>query len=172
MTSGKEDQKITILPMRKKDISAVAAIIASHDNFDGKCSEYYYKEYFTSTKRVKSQLEQNFVAVDKNTGAVVGVCGFAPDKYMTPGISWLTWFYLKKNYRGKGIGGRLLIYTINIIRKLKIKKIYLDTSSHLKYARSIKVYKKCGFNIEGTFVDYYGKGESMIIMSLDMKKKS
>jgi len=172
MTFREKDQKITIRPMRKEDISDVVAIITFHDKFDGKCSINYYEEYFTSTNRVKSQLEQNFVAVDKNKGTVVGVCGFAPDKYITPGIIWLTWFYLKKNYRGKGIGKLLLFYTIDIIRCLKIKKICLDTSSHLKYTRSVEFYKKCGFNIEGTLVDYYDKGESMIIMSLDMKNNS
>lgn len=164
----KDGLTIKIRPMEKGDIPAVVNIIRTHEEFDGMCAEKYYTEYFADPIRLKKHNEKNFVAIDEETGAVIGMCGFAPDHYDTPEILWLTWFYLDGNFRGKGIGGELLHQTLSVIRDLGTKKVFLDTSNHRLYARAIQVYKKYGFKTEGDLVDYYGKGENMVIMGLDL----
>ena len=169
MISPKTHQNILIRPMQFEDVVDAVKIISHHDKFDGKCSKLYYNAYFSNENRTKSELECNFVAVDISLNKVIGVCGFTPDKYSTPHILWLTWFYLNKKYHGMGIGKELLDHTINLIRNMKINKVFLDTSSHPKYEKSIKTYSKFGFEIEGTLLNYYGKGESLVIMGLELK---
>lgn len=164
----KDGLTIKIRPMEKGDMPAAVNIITAHEEFDGNCADKYYTEYFADPIRLERDREQNFVAIDDETGAVIGVCGFAPDYYDTPGILWLTWFYLDGNFRGKGIGRELLHHTLSVIRDLGTNKVFLDTSSHSIYARAVQVYKKYGFKIEGDLVDYYGKGENMTIMGLDL----
>ena len=169
MKKNKDKMKTGLRFMKKKDIPSAVAIIRSHDKFDGRCSKDYYQVYFADQERLTSKQEQNFVAIDPNKESVNGVCGFSPDHYKTPGIKWLSWFYVDAAYRRKGIGAQLLSHTLAHLNKLKTKKVYLDTSSDPKYKHSIEVYQSYGFKIEGDLADYYSKGESMIIMGLALK---
>ncbi|UCC80649.1 MAG: GNAT family N-acetyltransferase [Candidatus Zixiibacteriota bacterium] len=161
---------IYIRKMTPDDIAAVVKIIREHEDFDGDCSQDYYDGYFGDSKRTESSREENFVSYDSESGQVIGVCGFCPDKYDTPNILWLNWFYLSEDYRGKGIGVNLLEFTINRILDMKISKVYLDTSSYHSYAKAIQLYKDFGFGIEGDLKDYYGKGENFLIMGLDLNQ--
>lgn len=159
-----------IRKMSRDDIDVVVDIIREHEEMDGDCSGEYYRGYFGDSGRIESAREENFVALDSATGEVIGVCGFSPDKYDTPRILWLNWFYLSKKFHGRGIGAGLLKYTLDRIAEQNINKVYLDTSSYPIYARAIKLYKDFGFEIEGDFIDYFDKGENCVIMGLDLKK--
>lgn len=154
--------------LMESDVERVVEIIAAHEEFDGRCAQKYYSGYFASPDRQSSPYEQDFVAVDSESHEVVGICGFSPDKYPTPGILWLSWFYVAEDSRGRGVGKALLLHTLARTKELGAQKVYLDTSSHRIYARSIQVYERAGFEIEGQLKDYYGKGEDMVILGLDL----
>jgi ribosomal protein S18 acetylase RimI-like enzyme len=159
--------RVLIRPMADADAPAAAAIIRDHDAFDGDCSQGYYRRYFADPARLASPREANFVAQDRDTGAVSGVCGFGPDKYDTPEILWLTWFYVRSDYRRQGVGRALLEYTLAAAEALGTRKVYLDTSTDPSYQAALRVYAHYGFRLEGDLSDYYEKGESLIIMGRD-----
>jgi ribosomal protein S18 acetylase RimI-like enzyme len=160
---------MTIQPIEQKDLKAVIKIIGDHYTEDGKSAHKYFKGYLSDPQRLKSSREQNFISLN-NKGEITGVCGFSPDKYDTPKILWLTWFYVAKGYQKKGIGTQLLTYTLNQIKSIKnIKKVYLDTSSHPDYAASVNLYKKFGFQIEANLTNYWGRGDNALILGLDVK---
>ena len=58
-------------------------------------------------------------------------------------ISELKRMYVNKNYRGQGLGKRLLIKSIEVGKELGYKKMRLDTLPTMKAA--IGLYKKMGF---------------------------
>ena len=60
-----------------------------------------------------------------------------------------------KNYRGQGIGGKMLGWLIDHASKHKIQKISLMVS---KDNHAIKLYKKCGFLV------YADRGDSLLML--------
>ncbi|MBN1901348.1 GNAT family N-acetyltransferase [Candidatus Sumerlaeota bacterium] len=162
-----QEQSFEMRPMEKGDIDAVCGIIGSYCHFDGDHSRAYYAEYFTRVEAGRAERERNFVACDKATGKVIGVCGFAPDKYKLPDILWLTWFYMDKNQRGRGVGTSLLKKAIRDAMELGARKIYLDTGNEDFYQDAVKMYNKFGFIEEGLFLDYFREGHHSLIFGLD-----
>ena len=72
---------------------------------------------------------------------IVGKCKLEIDN----NISWLTNVFIYKKFRGLGYSKFLLKKAINLVKRMKIKKIKL----HVKYDNyiAIKTYKNIGFKI-------------------------
>jgi [ribosomal protein S18]-alanine N-acetyltransferase len=64
-------------------------------------------------------------------------------------------------FRGQGIGKRLLLFAEELFRK-ESKHIFICVSSFNLQAR--KLYEKCGFEAVGEFKDYIINGASEILM--------
>ena len=56
--------------------------------------------------------------------------------------------YVRKEYRNKGVGKRLIEYALSQIRKNK-KILKIDLCVNSKQKAAAKLYKKCGFKIVG-----------------------
>ena len=153
-----------IRPIEPGDVNTAVRIIADHDSFDGECAAEYFASYLGRGVGHSDSHERNFVAIDGEGGDVVGVCGVCPDKYHTPGILWLTWFYVAREARRKGIGAAMLKHVQAVSAAAGARRLYLDTSSDPKYDDAVRLYERFGFRVEGRLADYYGGGEAMIIM--------
>ena len=159
---------IEIRELTTDDIETVAGIIGAHEPADGECARRYYEGYVNDSNRLYSEREKNFVAVEGETDEICGVCGYAPDKYDSEDIIWLTWFYVSPDKVGLKIGKKLLDDSLKRIRKLGVRKVYLDTGSGPVYEKAIEVYnKKYGFVIEGRLKNYY-TNQDCIVMGLEL----
>jgi len=152
--------------MTADDIPQVVRIISSHVSEDGEYASQYYTRCFQRDAAEASR-ECNYVALDAN-GAVVGVCGYGPDKYQTPGVLWLSWFYVAKSVQGTLVGYRLYERCLRDARELKTRKFCLDTCNYQAYAKAIRFYRSAGFRLEGTLENYYGPDDHMLIMGLEL----
>ena len=157
-----------IRAMNSGDIDSIVSIIANHEAWDEPYARAYYEGYF---ERIGDDaMERNFVAeVD---GAVVGVCGFGPPKFPAEDVLWGTWFYVHEDHRGSGLGRELGQTTLDAVRELGARKVYLDTSSTPIYATAVKFYKSLGFQIEGTLSEFYDEEDDLIIMGLTLSERS
>lgn len=149
-----------IKEMQAADLADVLEIIASHSEWDATYCQPYYTEYFATEM---SPLERNYVAWS-DAGEIIGVCGYSPDKYRTPNILWLTWFYVRQDYVGTLAGYYLFRQVEEQARKTNARKLYLDTGNEPVYANARRFYQSAGFEVEGELIDYYGSGEHMIVM--------
>jgi ribosomal protein S18 acetylase RimI-like enzyme len=161
----------SIREMSRHDVDRVVEIISAHHKIDGDMAAEYYRQYFSDNDRVASPRETNVIATI-GSGEIVGVAGFCPDKYGSPSVLWLTWFYVDPNHRGRGIGTKLLRYIIDAVRKLGIRKLYVDTSSDESYAAAVTMYKRFGFHEEGKLLDYYDNGEHCLIFGLELDARA
>jgi ribosomal protein S18 acetylase RimI-like enzyme len=153
-----------IRDMRVSDIDDASAIVTAHNATDGRLAIEYYRDYFANMQRALSERERSFVGIYNDS--IMGIVGFSPDKYGSADILWLSWFYVHPDFRHKGYGRMLLRYVLNVARTLRMRKIYLDTSSDVSYAPSVALYEQFGFCEEGRLLDYYGFGEHYLIMGL------
>lgn len=86
-----------------------------------------------------------FVAVDGDR--VVGWIGIRPGSSVTERHSGLLGMGIISDYRGQGIGERLLAAGVAKARGVGIVRIYLHVRAD--NARAINLYTKAGFQIEG-----------------------
>ncbi|MCK5779632.1 MAG: GNAT family N-acetyltransferase [Psychrilyobacter sp.] len=75
-------------------------------------------------------------------------------------------FSIKKEYRQKGYGKKLLENSIEILKKNKIEKISLTTS--IKNIKGIKLYEKIGFKKEEVLFNEYGTGVNHLKYSIKL----
>ena len=84
-----------------------------------------------------------------DTDEVIGVTGLYRRENDPSDLVWLGWYCVRADQRGKGLGRRLLEWTINIAREEGYKKLELYTSTDPNEARAQELYEKLGFKIVG-----------------------
>ena len=144
-----------------EDKDKILEVIGSYPfKWDKRIAKRYYDDYFNKPECLKG----NNVFVLTAKGNILGVIGYSIDRYET-GNYWLGWFYVHKDYQGKGYGKKLLEYVIKKLKDKGVRKLFVDTSSNEFYSKALTMYLDNDFKIEAVIRDYYGKGEEQIILS-------
>lgn len=73
-------------------------------------------------------------------GAPIGCCALVP---MDPGVYEVAKMAVAEEWQNRGIGRRVLAYTIERARALGARRLYLETNSRL--ANAIHLYESLGF---------------------------
>lgn len=110
-------------------------------------AEYGLKHDPDTTDADLKDIEQSYLArggafrvLEPEGGAIIGAYGLYP---MGERSCELRKMYLRKDYRGQGLGRRLLDDALAEARKLGFKSVVLETASVLKEA--IALYESYGF---------------------------
>lgn len=75
----------------------------------------------------------------------------------------LSWDFVSVEYHGKGIGGKLIQFQIDRLKKnSKIKQIIVRTSQH-----AYGFYQKNGFQLEKIEKDYWAEGFDLYLMEIN-----
>lgn len=115
------------------------------------------------SERLKKGIESgyHFVFAEMNN-RTVGYASFGP----IPGtaISFdLYWIAVYQNYRGIGVGKRLLGEAETAITRMGGGRIYVETSSRDQYEPTRTFYSKSGYRQEAIIRDFYSPGDSKCI---------
>jgi RimJ/RimL family protein N-acetyltransferase len=95
---------------------------------------------------------QVFIAYDRSINDIVGIASLIPDdqnvgkKLKLKGI-WLGGVNIKREYRNKGYGKKLITYIDEYLKNLKDKPIKVNLFSNNPIA--IRLYEKVGFKYSG-----------------------
>lgn len=151
-----------IRPAKIEDKNKILSVIGSYrPKWDKENAKKYYDDFFQNNSAF-SRRDKVYVCVDYEE--VIGVIGYSLDYYETNNY-WLGWFYIHKEYKGKGYGKKLLEYIIKKLKSKGVRKLFVNTSSNKFYRRALKMYLKYGFKKEAVIRDYYEDGENQIILS-------
>lgn len=150
---------LTIRKATAKDRDSIFEIFESQDTkWDIPYARKYYEVYFNDVN------PDDMVFIGIVDGDIVSVTGYCPDEDIDD-VYWLNWHYTHKVYEGKGIGGKLLEYMIEILSP-NARKFYVNMGWRLLNLRALNLYLKKGFRIEAVLRDYYGEGEDQIILGM------
>lgn len=75
----------------------------------------------------------------------------------------LYWIVTRNDFRGKGIGKKLLEETCREIRKMGGTGVYAETSGKDQYAPTRHFYESTGFLLEAKLNDFYDKGDDKLV---------
>lgn len=138
------ESSINYRSIHSKDIQKIKKIIlnsleeygANKEGFAAKDPEL--EDLYAFYSKVNGQY---FVAEDKNI--LAGGAGIAPFMKEDNSIWELQKMYLAPEYRGKGIGKKLMELCISTAKNLGIQKLYIETLDSMVEAN--KMYQKFGF---------------------------
>ena len=77
----------------------------------------------------------------------------------------LYWIGVHNDFRGKGIGIKILQETEKHIISLSGQRVYIETSSTEKYAPTQNFYIRSGYILEARLKDYYKDGDDKLMYS-------
>ena len=106
------------------------------------------KKWINSIKKTVGKFVALFVAVDgeKVAGFVSGVVKFTPDYLGNQKVGFLTFHYIEPDYRGKGIGKKLLKSLENWFKEKNVSSIEVQVSFMNEDSRNY--FKKNGYEYE------------------------
>jgi GNAT superfamily N-acetyltransferase len=144
----------------KKDINMIREIVVSTKFF-------YDHEVEVAVELIEERLSKGgstgyhfvFAEVD-NITAAYSCYGPIP---MTKSSFDLYWIVTHNNYRGKGIGKKLLEETYKQARKMGATLIIAETSGLEHYAPTRSFYDNNNFTLEARLRDFYDKGDDKYI---------
>jgi len=145
-----------IKPLSKSNIKGAVKLLQRVFNPHPKDFDYpgkWFSASLDSKSKKSKEIYQSFnvsylkyyVAIDEKFSKVIGTTGiyeFWKDKKEA---SWLAWFCVDPEYRGKGIGSKLLAYIIKKAKKRKKKFLRLYTSPNPAEEKAQILYKNRGF---------------------------
>lgn len=75
----------------------------------------------------------------------------------------LYWIVTHNDFRGKGLGKKMLEETYQIVRKMGGTQIYAETSGRDHYIPTRHFYLSAGYTQEANFKDFYDKGDDKVV---------
>ncbi|MEI6887243.1 MAG: GNAT family N-acetyltransferase [bacterium] len=109
----------------------------------------HYNSLDISRNRTDCYLSHNHTIVAKEGSKIVGIIQWCVKEDPNSGVVEFEEFYVLEEYRGKGIGSKILDYSIQLVKdyflknKLILRNIYLFVSEDNTSAR--KLYETYGF---------------------------
>jgi D-alanine-D-alanine ligase len=98
----------------------------------------------------------------EHAGKVIGYTCFGPIAGTEASYD-LYWVAVRDDFRGLGIGKKLLAKTEKGIAEMGGRRIYIETSSRERYELTRSFYKSCGYQEEALLKDFYAPGDAKII---------
>lgn len=140
-------EKINIREIQPEDDPAIAKIIRTAlEEYDEAQEGTVYTDPETDHLfEVFSQTPDSSYFIAEYNNEVIGGSGIYPTKNLPKGYTELVKIYLKKEYRGKGLGRILMKKSIQYAIEQGYSHLYLESFPSLKEA--IQLYNKFGFKI-------------------------
>lgn len=145
LRSLNSDLKIKIRPIKPEDNAEIAYVIRGILEEHGvNRPGTVYTDPTTDLLYELFNRENAWYYIATDSGRIIGGCGIYPTEGLPDGYGELVKLYLEKEYRGTGIGKKLMEVAIEDAKGI-YSALYLETMPELSNA--IDLYKKMGFEM-------------------------
>ena len=104
---------------------------------------------------------------NKGDGQLQGFVYFAPEA-MTVNTWALWWIVVRPGVQAKGLGGRMLKFAEDEIRRRGGRLLFIETSSQPLYDPTRRFYIKYHYEEHAVLKDYYAPGDSLVIFRKEL----
>lgn len=138
-------KEIVIRKIELKDNAIIAKIIrtALEEYGEAKPGTVYTDPTTDKLFELFSAAPKSAYFIAKLDGEILGGCGIYPTLNLPDGYAELVKIYLKKEFRGTGIGQKLLAHSAAYAKEIGYSYLYLESFPSLKEA--IQLYVKMDF---------------------------
>jgi GNAT superfamily N-acetyltransferase len=155
--------------MREADIEVAAGLVARAMNADeGRWAKRTMGFHFGCREHGIEDGRSYFVW--RQDEVVVGLVGlhhtiWGPEKNV-----WLAWFAVDPDYRGRGLGLRLLTEVETLAGQRGFGKLLVETYAYSDFDKARRFYERNGFEQVGHINDYLLDGSAMIVYAKHIGK--
>lgn len=151
-----------IRPTIPEDTSTLVAITRDTGlflPFELQALDEVFEDYF------KEEYEQGHRCVTiEQDGRLIGFTYYAPAD-LTDRAWQLWWIVVDKQIQARGIGGQLLRFVEDAIRRQQGRMLFIETSGLPIYDLTRRFYVKHGYDVAATLKDFYADGNDMVVFS-------
>jgi ribosomal protein S18 acetylase RimI-like enzyme len=145
---------------QSSDVERIREIVVSTGFF-------YEHEIEIAVELIEERLKEGeksgyFFVFAETEGRTVAYSCFGPIPETRSAFD-LYWIVTDFNYRGKGIGKKLLDETYSIIRRMGGTQVYAETSGRDHYIPTRHFYDSAGYKLESVFKDFYDRGDDKVV---------
>ena len=144
----------------KKDIKRIREIVESTGFFYDFETDVAVE---LAEERLKDGISTGYHFVFAEVDGVTAAYSCFGHIEMTKSCFDLYWIVTHHDFRGKGIGKKLLDETYREAIKMGCTMIIAETSGREHYAPTQAFYISAGYTLEATIKDYYDKGDDKLI---------
>lgn len=154
-------ENIRIAPLGEKDFRAALRLV--RDIFNAADEKKAMSELTIFLKARKSHVEYGHDYWIAKTGEkMVGIIGL---EYVANEAAWLSWFGVRKEYRGKGIGWELLSFATEQAKQKGIRTISIECGTLPMFKSANKLYDEFGFKDKFTIDDFWAHNDDLLVKS-------
>ncbi len=137
--------EINIRKIQKSDNQQLATIIRScfHD-FNVATAGTVYEDPTTDHLSELFNKENSALFVVEVDGELCGCCGIFPTEGLHQHCAELVKFYIHKDYRGKGLGNKLMQKSIEFAKSAGFTSIYIESLP--EFSTAVSMYERQGFH--------------------------
>lgn len=110
----------------------------------------------------KGEVSGYYFVFAENNGRCIAYTCFGPIP-ATQSSYDLYWIAVHDDFRGQGIGRKILEYTEKLIGRMGGTRVYIETSGRKQYLPTRKFYASCGYSLVARLDDFYAPGDAKII---------
>ena len=152
--------------LRENDPEIIAHIASSTGFFDDR--DVQHNADIARHLLLQKDCEHRFLFAEYNGKTVAYAC-FEELPDAKAGTYELYWLSTLNEYRGVGVGRKLVDYLIATLKNYDAERLYVKTDSTPQYEPTRRFYEKCGFKLCAVLPEYYDSGDDCCIYCLNMK---
>lgn len=147
--------------LKKSDAEAVFALVRSTKVFNAD-EQAIARELVEETLARGKESGYQFLFEDDDAGGLKGYACFGRIP-ATQSAFDLYWIAVNPEEQGRGLGFELLKEAERIVESQGGTRLYIDTSSRLRYAPTREFYERCDYTRAAVFEDFYAPGDARIV---------
>jgi GNAT superfamily N-acetyltransferase len=151
--------KAKIRPMTLGDKPAIMKLLAATPEF--KPSEVVVAEELIDSY-LKDSYQSGYHILVAELKLLVGYICYGPTP-LTEGTWDIYWLAVSQKKQGWGIGGALLAFVEDEIKKAKGRLVVIETSSVPEYEGTRRFYRRYGYEAACRLADFYAPGDDRLI---------
>ncbi|MBI1973083.1 GNAT family N-acetyltransferase [Candidatus Woesearchaeota archaeon] len=151
-----------IKKLESEDLPAIATLLRNYWKERGMdYSQEWTLNYLTNGHKTEIKKDQSFVL--KEQDKIVGIIAVV---IYEGDVAEIRDLVVKKEYRRKGYGKKLLEYIMDFAKRNQVRKIYALIFQPYRF-----FLEKVGFELEGYLKDHFKEGEHLLLMSQFFREK-
>lgn len=161
------DLQLEITEMQSADQREVVNLIsAAMNDKEGRWAKQTFDFHFNCQQQGTDSTRSFYVALTDDT--IVGIVGLHQYRWGPEENVWLSWFAVKPDYQGRGVGKWLLGEIRQAARQKGYRKIFIETYLNDTFQRAIDFYQRQGFHQVGSIERFLPDNSNMLVFMQEL----
>lgn len=150
--------------MQASHQSEVEVLIAEAMNDDeGRWAKQTFDFHFTCVEKGIDSSRQFYIALLDSI--IIGIVGLHQYRWGPEENVWLSWFAVRPDYQGQGMGKWLMTKIQKTARDQGYRKMFIETYQEATFHRAIEFYHHQGFQQVGSIEQFLPDKSDMLVFS-------